>query len=828
MVLQKALSVLFAFVSFIAVGAVEKIELSKGWRFERENFDETASKDVIRSRSKALLKALEGDFSLAPKLAWAEASYDDRNWREVRVPHDWGIEKPFDINRKYGDAFLDVVGAGRYRLAFFAPESWRGKTVYFECDGAMSYAMAYVNGVFRGGWPYGYTRWRIDMTKSLEDGKTNTLAISCVNIPDSSRWYTGGGLYRRARLLVCPEDHVLPGSVHITTSDVTKNSAKVDVRYEMSKSGAKEKSFIVKNPRLWDIDDPYLYTVDIEGNDYRYGIRTISYHADGRGFMLNGRTVPLNGVSMHHEFGVLGAAWNRKAQKRRLLLFKEAGVNAIRSSHNPPDEGLLELCDELGLLVKDEVFDEWRYIGHAGKRKNGYTNLFDDWHKHDLKAWVQTDRNHPSVIMYCIGNEICDGFERFCPSKEYVSRARSIEKIVRAEDSTRPCTVANNNSANFTNHFPSVMAIMGCNYFSWQFPELKNRYPNVPFFSTESICMSSSRGVYHFPVVQKWSEVKGVDFYNSSYCWEAADWEKINEGWASSPDAQWWWMDKVGTSLGEFIWTGIDYLGGPYWCDTWRKKPVFSCPEKQRLADEEVKKFGQAKTAIHSCNTGFLDLAGFKKDAFYLYQSRWMSEKPMAHILPHWNWPGFDGREIPVYVFTSGDEGELFLNGRSLGRSKKDKTCWDRAYRLRWDHVKYERGVLEVVVYKNGREWARDRVETTSEAKVLKLQAEEEVVVSDGEDVVYVNVSVRDGEGRLVPTASNEIEFSVEGPGEVIATDNGDETDFADFHSLKRKAFGGLAQAIIRPKEGSSGFLFVKVRSCGLGESVCRVNILSK
>ena len=814
--------------SIASFGAIEKIELRKGWRFEREEFDESKSQEVIKFRSGALLKALKGDYSAAPEFDWTKCGYDDSKWREVTVPHDWGVEKPFDSSRKYGDAFLDVTGAGRYRLEFLAPESWRGKTVYFECDGAMSYSMAYVNGSFKGGWPYGYTRWRIDMTKSLEYGKTNTLAISCVNIPDSSRWYTGGGLYRRVRFLICPEDHVLPGSVHITTDEITSKSAKVHVRYEMSKSGVKEKTFTVENPRLWDIDDPYLHTVDIEGDTYRYGIRTISYHADGRGFMLNGRSVPLNGVSMHHEFGVLGAGWNRKAQKRRLLLFKEAGVNAIRSAHNPPDEGLLELCDEMGILVKDEVFDEWRHIGLAGKRKNGYTNLFDDWHELDLKAWVRTDRNHPSVIMYCIGNEICDGFQKICPAEEYVSRARSLERIVQREDSTRPCTLANNNPANFTNNFPSVMPIMGCNYSSWQFPELKKRHPGVPFFSTESVCMSSSRGVYHFPVVQKWSEVKGVDFHNSSYCWESADWEKLDEGWASAPDAQWWWMDKAGTSLGEFIWTGIDYLGGPYWCDTWRKSPVFTDPEKQRRADDEVKNFGLTKAAIHSCNTGFLDLAGFKKDSFYLFQSRWMSEKPMAHILPHWNWPGREGKVTPVYVFTSGDEGELFLNGKSLGRSKKDKTKWDRAYRLRWDDVKYEPGVLEVIVYKNGKFWARDKVETTLEPSQLTIEAEEPSIISDGEDVAYVNVSIRDAKGRLVPTSSNEVVFSVEGPGEIVATDNGDETDFADFRSPRRKVFGGLAQVIVRATEGSSGVIRVKAVSPGLGEASCNVNVVAR
>ena len=358
-----------------------------------------------------------------------------------------------------------------------------------------------------------------------------------------------------------------------------------------------------------------LDRVDIEGNDYRYGIRTIEFHADERRFQLNGRTVPLNGVSMHHDFGVLGAAWNRAAQKRRLLLFKEAGVNAIRSSHNPPDEGLLELCDELGLLVKDEVFDEWR------------------------------------------------------------------------------------------------------------------------------------------------------------------------------------------------------------------KKPAFTDPAAQGRALAEVGERGMTRAAIHSCNTGFLDQAGFKKDAFWLFQSRWRPDFPMAHILPHWNWAGREGEVTPVYVFTSGDEGELFLNGRSLGRRRKEPGVWDRAYRLRWDDVRYEPGILEVVVYKDGAEWARDRVETAGAPSKLVIEPECDTVLADGEDVCYVNVSVRDAAGRVVPRASNRIDFSVEGPAEIVATDNGDETDFDDFRQPSRKAFNGWAQVIVRAREGESGEICVVAVSEGLESASVELSV---
>jgi beta-galactosidase len=284
-------------------------------------------------------------------------------------------------------------------------------------------------------------------------------------------------------------------------------------------------------------------------------------------------------------------------------------------------------------------------------------------------------------------------------------------------------------------------------------------------------------------------------------------------------------MDRVKTCLGEFIWTGVDYLGGPYWCDEWRKKPKFADPEVQRTALAEVKARGMTRAAIHTCNTGFLDQAGFRKDSFWLFQSRWRPDLPMAHILPHWNWKEREGLVTPVYVFTSGDEGELFLNGRSLGRQRKQPGVWDRAYRLRWDDVVYEPGVLEAVVYKNGREWARDKVKTTGAPARLAARAESESVASDGEDLAYVNVCVLDAEGLVVPTAKIGVEFSVEGPGEIVAVDNGDETDFADFRKPSRKTFNGWAQAIVRPAKGASGVIRVKARSAGIGEAAAEVAV---
>ena len=381
-----------------------------------------------------------------------------------------------------------------------------------------------------------------------------------------------------------------------------------------------------------------------------------------------------------------------------------------------------------------------------------------------------------------------------------------------------PSTNSNNNPVNYTNEYPTALALMGCNYFPWQYPELARRYPDVPFFGTETVCMSSTRGEYRFPVRLSWKNEQESfpDFYNSSYCWEAAGWSNPKGGWACPPDVQWYWMDVVGTCIGEFIWTGIDYLGGPYWCDSWRKKPLFTDPAAQAKALEEVKERGLTRAAIHNCNSGFLDLAGFRKDAFWLFQSRWRPDFPMAHILPHWNWKGREGEVTPVYVFTSGDEGELFLNGKSLGRQRKQPGVWDRAYRLRWDDVRYEPGTLEVVVYRNGAEWARDKVKTTGAPVRLEAMAETPSVKSDGEGLCYVNVCVKDEEGLVVPTAKVPVEFAIDGPGEIVATDNGDETDFGDFRSPRRNTFNGWAQAIVRLVPGKAGEISIRASSDGL------------
>ena len=789
-----------------ALAATRRVPLKAGWRFVKADDPRFGRAPVatneIERLSSILDRAFRGDFTGAPEVDWAKPGFDDAGWTPVRVPHDWGVMK--------GDPNLEEEGVGWYRLRFDLSGGTAdiggckvalpadGK-VLFECDGAMSHAFAWINGRFVGGWPYGYTRWRVDLTPHLADG-ANVLAIRCHNLPGSSRWYAGGGLYRDCRMLVCPKDHVVPGSVRITTPEVTKARATVCVRWEMSVSGRKERTFEVANPRLWDIDDPYLHEVEVEGEIHRYGIRTIAFHADRRGFQLNGRTVPLNGVSMHHDFGVLGAAWNRSAQRRRLALLREMGVNAIRSSHNPPAEGLLELCDEMGFVFMDEVFDDWRrYVPSYERGPNVYTRLFDVWHGRDARAWVRTDRNHPCVILYSLGNEINDLKPWVSPLAESTATARELARIVGEEDPTRPTTNANNAPCNFTNAYAKVQPVFGCNYFGWQYPALVAAHPDVPFFGSETTCSLSDRGEFVFPVVKRaYRKGESTSRYQTSYCWGSCGWKSIDEDWACPPDVQWHWMDKVGTCMGEFPWTGIDYLNG------------------STVVRHYQGQTGTGLSTHRASPSGFLDLAGFRKDIFYLYQSRYRPDLPMAHILPHWNWAGREGEVTPVCVFTTGDEGELFLNGRSLGRRRKQPGVWDRAYRLTWDDVRYEPGELAAVVYRNGREWARDRVRTTGPAVALKIEVDGAPVAANGEDVAYVNVSVVDARGELVPRAANALAFSLEGAGEIVATENGDTTRTPDLRSPAIVAFNGRAQAVVRPRPGASGSLRVTASSEGL------------
>ena len=812
---------LTAGLALVTVGSAfarEAVVLNDGWRFDREESPGNLRYMSFERMTKWLdfmgrdLLELPGP-CLTPESGepslycpFYKPSYDDSKWRSVRVPHDWGVEHAFLPDLAFLDAYLDVTGPGWYRRRF-DPSAVKfsaadGQRLFFECDGAMSYSMVWVNGHFVGGWPYGYTPWRVELTKWVKPGADNVLAVRCFNFKDASRWYSGAGLIRECRLVAEAADHIVPGSVAVRTEIVAPKSARVTVTYEMTKGGKKEKSFTVENPRLWDVDDPHLYTLELEGRKFRYGIRTIGFYPDDRGFQLNGRRVHLRGMCLHHDLGAIGAAFNVSAARRRLEFLKEAGCNAIRMSHNEPDPKLLDLCDELGLLVMDEVFDQWS----IGKGFNDYARLYQRWWEKDLRRWIRTDRNHPSVIIWGFGNEIMESRMTEEEKKLFKKLAAEMVRIVHQEDRTRPATTANDDPKNGFNGYAEIVDIYGFNYRPGHYAKFRAAWPEKPLFGSETTCILSTRGEYYFPVnYRKTHSTYGFpyfDFHASSYGWEGD----------YSADVEWAAQEKTPSVMGDFAWTGFDYLAGTFSSPQLRRHPQSVDPEKQKREEEEVRKYGSVRGGMHTCPTGLFDMAGFRKDLFYLYQSKWRPELPMCHVLPHWNWPERVGKNVPIYVFSTGDEVELFVNGVSQGRKGREPGLW----RFVWNDVVYAPGSLKAVAYRKGAKWAEETVETTGAAAALRLEPEKPSIAADGDELGFVTVRVVDAKGRLVPRSHPLVRVTVSGDGEYVAADNGDESDFSWFGEPERKAFNGLLSVLVRAKKGAAGSLRVKVEAPGL------------
>jgi len=536
-----------------------------------------------------------------------------------------------------------------------------------------------------------------------------------------------------------------------------------------------------------------------------FGIRTIQFTADN-GFLLNGKRVPLNGVCDHHDLGALGAAINPRALERQVEILKQMGGNAIRTSHNPPAPELLDVCDRLGMVVMDEAFDCWK----TAKKKNDYHLLFPDWHEPDLRALVRRDRNHPCVILWSIGNEVPDQAKPDGPQL-----AAELQGIVRSEDATRPVTAACDNVKSGYNDFRKGVDVFGYNYKPFEYGKFRVANPTQPLLGSETASCISSRGEYFFPVSDNKAEGE-ADFQMSSY-------DLYAPRWATPPDAEFRGQDKNPFVAGEFVWTGFDYLGEPtpYGGDV-KTLPTLTDPAAKARLQQELAELGKIKVPSRSSYFGIIDLAGIPKDRFYLYQSRWRPEYPMAHILPHWTWPDRAGQITPVHVYTSGDAAELFLNGRSLGLKKKGQF----EYRLRWDDVVYEPGELKAVAYKKGKKWATDTVRTTSAAAKLLLQPDRNRITADGQDLSFVTVTIADKNSLLVPRGNNHLQFSLEGPADIVAVDNGDATSFEPFQATERNAYNGRALVIVRSRAGAPGTLVLKAVSPGLTSAA--VTIKSK
>ena len=855
---------LVAFVLFLGPGvtaygqsrpARERESFNADWRFQKDDPAGTEGglsyekiKSAVMATGNEFIKEAKppAQTDLGSDVSYTQKSFDDRGWRRLNLPHDWGIEGPFKQEYPGETGKLPWWGVGWYRKHFTMDQREKGRQVYLDIDGAMAYATVWLNGKFVGGWPYGYASFELDLTPYLEFGGENVIAIRLDNPPESSRWYPGGGIYRNVWLVKTAPVHVAHWGAYVTTSEVSPQSAtvKIDVTIEnssraeevvgmtaaiyavnaggerisapvansgpvnvpVSASGRerKEVRLNVAAPRLWSLTQPnrYVAVVTLEAGGKKvdvyetfFGIRTIKFDVS-QGFLLNGERVKIQGVCDHHDLGALGAAINVRALERQLEILKEMGVNAIRTSHNPPAPELLELCDRMGLVVMDEAFDAWR----RAKKRNDYHLVFDDWHEKDVRAMVRRDRNHPAIVLWSIGNEI--GEQRDAAGHQI---ALELAKIVREEDSTRPVTAGANVNESGYNGFQKTIEVFGYNYKPTEYGAFRSINPNIPLFASETASTVSSRGEYFFPVFEDKSRGK-ADFQVSSY-------DLYAPPWATPPDTEFRGQDEFPFSAGEFVWTGFDYLGEPtpYGGDS--GTPLsFTDPDVQARMNSDLRDTGRIKVPSRSSYFGIVDLCGFKKDRFYIYQARWRPDLPMAHILPHWNWPERVGRTTPVHVYTSGDEAELFLNGKSLGRKQKGQY----EYRLRWDEVKYEPGELRVVAYKNGKRWAEDTVKTTGAATRLEMKPDRAALRADGQDLSFVTVMITDRQGLLVPRSNNRIQFEISGPGEIVAVDNGDATSLESFQSKDRNAFNGLCLVIIRSKAGTPGQIKLSAQSSGL------------
>lgn len=750
--------------------------------------------------------------------------FDDSGWRELNLPHDWAIEGPFDIKYNARSGGLPFHGTGWYRKYFKMPESAEGKVVRIEFEGAMYNAHIWVNGEFVGNRPYGYIGFEFDISKHLKFGDSeNVIAVKLAPKDLSTRWYPGAGIYRSVWLKIDESVYVDHWGTFITTPTVSDKKAvvqnettvqnkkdvkvKVTVKHEYNapdgklvatveeeieiEANSSEVSYTfcnIENPQRWDLDTPNLYTATstviedgkkVDTYDSRFGIRTIGYDKDA--FYLNGRQIRFNGVCLHHDNGALGAAVYRRADERKLEIMKSMGVNAIRTSHNPPSRAFLELCDEMGLVVQVESFDVWK----KGKVPNGYNVFFEEWGERDLKDMIKRDRNHPSVVMWSIGNEI---LEQWQPEIGW-KMAKVLHRYCKEMDPTRPTTAGfNNYSDPYDHNMAQQIDIAGMNYKPASYKEVRENYPDLPLYGSETSSCTSSRGVYHLPI-QK---------YKTHESLQVTSYDLIGPPWAYPPDVEFHFQERNPNFMGEFIWTGFDYLGEPtpfggrdnstngYWNDDWPARSSYF---------------------------GAVDLCGFPKDRFYLYQSQWTDE-PMIHVLPHWNWKEMEGEDIPVYCYTNCDEAELFVNGKSMGKRVKgedftelevdflryEPKTFKSKYRLSWN-VPYQKGNIKVVGYKDGEATVEKQINTAGKPYKVNLSVDRKTISADGTDLAYVTVRIEDKDGNLCPMADNLVNFDITGAGELIAVDNGNAATTESFQASYRKAFSGMCLAIIKASE---------------------------
>ncbi|WP_207492497.1 DUF4982 domain-containing protein [Aridibaculum aurantiacum] len=748
-------------------------------------------------------------FSKGKQDAAFQVAFDDKNWQTVSVPHDWAIYGPFDkeidkqvvaitqnnekvASEKTGrTGALPYIGEGWYRKELDLSHVKPGQRAIILFEGAMSEPKVYLNGHKVGEWNYGYNYFYFDITDQLFASGKNLLAVHLQNVGQSSRWYPGAGLYRKVSLIVKNATHINQWGTFVTTPLITKDVAKVNIKTKVTGKDVRlvtdildadgkkvasdtartlfanefEQNIAVATPHLWSPETPYLYkavTKLYSGNALqdevttRFGIRHISY-LPGTGFSLNGQVRKFKGVCLHHDLGPLGAAINIAALRRQLRILKDMGCDAIRSSHNMPSQEQLDLCDEMGFMFLAESFDEWA----KPKVKNGYARFFATDAEKDVVNLVHATRNHPSIVMWSSGNEVPDQY-----GAEGVKRAKWLQDIFHREDPTRPVTVGMDQvKATMASGFGAVLDIPGLNYRTHLYEEAYKAFPQGLLLGSETASTVSSRGVYKFPVV-KAREKQYDDHQCSSYDLEYCSWSNL-------PEDDFILQDDKPWVIGEFVWTGFDYLGEPTPYDN--------------------------KWPSRSSYFGINDLAGLPKDRYYLYRSRWNTKDETLHILPHWNWQGREGEITPVFVYTNYDSAELFINGRSMGVQKKHNATPQTRYRLMWMDVKYEPGTVKVVAFgKDGKPAAEKSITTADKPHKLVVEADRTTIDADGNDISFVTVSVVDKKGNLCPTAAEQLQFSVTGKGTYRAACNGDAASLELFHLPTMKTFSGKLVVLLQ------------------------------
>lgn len=822
------LLIIFSFSLSLFAQNRTQITLEKGWKFTRED-----------------------------NAAQSNTAFDDSKWQSVTVPHDWAIYGPFDksndIHRMaivqdgqttaiehYGrTGGLPFTGAGWYRNKFSIPGFSANKRVKIQFDGAMSQARVYVNGKEAGFWPNGYNSFYFDITDLVNpNGQNNTLAVRLENNEEQSRWYPGAGLYRNVHLIVTNKTHIPVWGTYVTTPVVEKDFARVNIktkiaspasaRYKLvteikdassntvttqestlSKFSQNEitQELIVENPKLWDIKHPNLYSAVsklyeneqlIDEYITPFGIRTIEIRPDD-GFYLNGEKIKFQGVCLHHDLGPLGGAVNEAAIRRQIRTMQDMGVNAIRTSHNMPAPEYVRLADEMGMMLMVETFDEWA----IPKVKNGYNRYFKEWAEKDIVNVLHHYRNNPSVVMWCIGNEVEEQSNR-----QGAKTARFLQDICHREDPTRPVTNGMDRpDAVFTNNMAAIINVPGFNYRPFRYQEAYQRLPQQIILGSETASTLSSRGVYKFPV-QRRSMAQYDDHQASSYDVEHA-------GWSNLPEDDFIQHEDLPYAIGEFIWTGIDYLGEP--------TPYYSA------------------WPSHSSLFGAVDLAGIPKDRFYLYRSHWNKNEETLHILPHWNWKGREGEVTPIFVYTNHPSAELFINGKSQGKRTKDLSIpldgsyteeaqksfeRQKRYRLMWMDTKYEPGTVKVVAYDaNGNAVAEKEMKTAGKPHRIELSVDRSNIKADGKDLAFINVRVVDKDGNFCPDETRQINFKVTGTGSYKAAANGNPASIESFQAPYMKLFSGQLTAIVQSAEKPGNITF---EASSKGVRSAKINIQTK